>query len=178
MNIQNCEVEITQERQVAIEEMATEMFNCPVRRRGRSYEQVHAATLSGKILEYALEDQGGILNPKPFNVGDRDSYCWDVLFDGLRTEVKRMRFMNNSDTKFYSWYNQNNVKTFLKNTDIVEQFIVGDYLRVSDWKFKVEWMFKTKVNNNFKNYIKKSMYNEGQMYYAHRQDPNCEYYLN
>lgn len=173
---QKCEVYIDQNRLDAIETMTTEMFNCSRRRRGRTIEQIYQSAYSGKILEYALEDQGAVLNPKEFNPADRDSYCWDVLWNGLRTEVKRKKFID-SKVEFYSWYNPDHVKTFLKNSDYVEQFIAGDFKRVGTHKYRVEWMFSTLVNQDFQKYIKKSMYNEGQMYYNHRHDPNCNYLM-
>jgi hypothetical protein len=176
MTPKNCEVLINQDRLRAIEVMSTDMFNCPHRRRGRTYKEVYTNTYSGKILEYALEDQGGVLNPKEFNEKDRDSYCWDVTWNSLRTEVKRKKFIGSKVT-FYSWYSMDYVRTFLKNTDYVEQLIVGDYKLVGPHKYKVEWMFITPVLNNFKQYIQKSMYNEGQMIYNHRYDPNCKYLM-
>lgn len=160
-----------------INEMATEIYNCPVRSRGRSKDQVQNAVKAGVILEFALERQGAIKNPTQFDVKNRDSYVWDVIWNSLKTEVKRKRFLSNDNTKYYSWNKPEYVKTFLKNTDIVEQLIVGDYVELSDNKYKVEWMLVTRIGNNFKSYLKKSLYNSGQMYYNHNMDNNCQYLL-
>ena len=160
-----------------IETMATEMFECPVRRRNRSYEQVYASTKAGVILEFALVRQGAIKNPLAFDVKNRESYAYDVVWNGLKTEVKRKRFLSNDTTKYYSWNKPEYVRTFLNNTDIVEQLIVGDYKKIDDNQYHVEWMLMTLVENNFKQYIKKSVYNQGQMYYNHYHDRNCEYLL-
>jgi len=160
-----------------IETMASEIYNCPVRSRGRSYEQVYAATKAGVILEFALERQGAEKNPLEFDVKNRESYAYDVKWNNLRTEVKRKRFLSNDKTKYFSWNRPEYVKTFLRNTDIVEQLIVGDYEEVSNNKYSVSWMLMTSVTENFKNYVKKSMYNQGQLYYNHTMDRNCEYLL-
>ena len=160
-----------------INTMATEIHGCPVRNRGRTFEQVYASVKAGVILEFALERQGGRKNDLPFDVVNRESYSWDVIWNGLKTEVKRKSFLSNDRTKYYSWDDPSYVKTFLKNTDIVEQFIVGDYKQLDENTYSVEWMLMTEVGNNFKNYIKKSMYNAGQLYYNHKQDPNCKYLL-
>lgn len=160
-----------------IGEMATDMFNCQIRRRNRTYEQVYASTKAGKILEFALVRQGAQHNPLEFDVKNRESYAYDVVWNSLRTEVKRKRFLSNDTTKYYSWNKPEYVKTFLKNTDIVEQLIVGDYIELSDNLYKVEWMLVTRIGNNFKSYLKKSLYNSGQMYYNHNMDNNCQYLL-
>ena len=158
-----------------IETMAKEIHACKVRSRGRSYEQVYAATKAGVILEFALEVQGARKNPLPFDVVNRESYSWDVEWNGLKTEVKRKAFLNDDRTKYYSWDKPEYVKTFLRNLDIAQQLIVGDYKQIGENTYNVEWMLMTKAGEGFKKYIKKSLYNEGQMYYNHHIDPNCTY---
>ena len=160
-----------------IHTMAVEIHGCPVRSRGRAWEHVYRSTLAGVILEFALERQGATKNPLPFDVVNRESYAYDVVWNGKKTEVKRKRFLSNDKTQWYSWNDPSYVKTLLKNTDIVEQLIVGDFAEVDEDTFSVEWMLMTDVGNDFRNYIKKSMYNLGQMYYNHKQDPNCNYLM-
>lgn len=158
-----------------IDQMATEIHNCPVRNRGRTFEQVYKSTRAGVILEFALERQGASKNQLPFDSANRESYAYDVLWNGLKTEVKRKRFLNDDRTMYYSWDDPSYVKTFLRNTDLVDQLIVGDFKEVSENTYEVDWMLSSKIGKNFKQYIKKSMYNQGQMYYNHKQDPNCTY---
>jgi hypothetical protein len=165
----------------AIIEMANDIYKCPKRRRGRAAEVVFESCKAGKILEFALERQGAILNSKKFNLSDLDSYVWDVLWDKKKTEVKRKRFIESNGydqkTKYYSWKNPNHVKTFLSNTREVEQLIVGDYACVGKNLYYVKWMLITNVDENFCNYIRKSVYNQGQMIYNHKYDPNCNYLM-
>lgn len=160
-----------------IETMATEIHECPVRNRGRSFEQVYQSTKSGCILEFALERLGASKNNLPFDVANRESYAWDVLLDGKKTEVKRKRFLHNDSTKYFSWDNPSYVKTFLRNLDLVEQLVVGDYKEIDENRYSVEWMLKTDIDENFYQYVKKSMYNVGQMYYNHTYDPKCQYLM-
>lgn len=161
-----------------IQTMATEIHECPVRNRGRTFQQVYNATKAGVILEFALERQGASKNSLPFDVVNRESYAWDIIWNGKKTEVKRKPFLNNDSTKYYSWDNPSYVKTFLNNLDIVEQLIVGDYKEVDENTYDVQWMLVTDVDKNFRKYIKESMYNKGQMYYNHYLDKNCKYLRN
>lgn len=158
-----------------IEKMAREIHACPVRNRGRTYSVVERSVKNGSILEFALERQGAFKNNLPFDVTNRESYAWDVIWEGKKTEVKRKNFLSNDSTKYYSWDNPSYVQTFLNNLDIVEQLIVGDYKEIEKDTFVVEWMLMTDVGQDFKRYIKKSMYNKGQMYYNHLQDKSCKY---
>lgn len=157
--------------------MAEDIYNCPIRSRGRSATQILNAVKAGVILEFALERQGATKNPAPFDKANRDSYAWDVEWNGLKTEVKRKNFLTKDKTRYYSWSNPEYVQTFLRNIDIVEQLIVGDYVEVAKNTYTVEWMLMSRVGKNFKKYIKESMYNRGQLYYNHLQDPNCNYLM-
>ena len=163
---------MTDEEIESLKIQAQEISNCPVRSRGRSFERCFAASKAGAILEFALCHQGAIKNPKKFNVMDPDSYAWDVLWNEHRTEVKRKKFLSDDRTKWYSYTDPNHVKTFLKNLDLVDYFIVGDYKILGENLYEVHWMFITKVGKNFKNYMQESVYNKGQMYYNHTRDKN------
>ena len=168
---------LTQEELQFIENMAIDIHACPTRSRGRTYDEVYSSTKAGVILEFALERQGAKKNPRPWRPSDRESYAWDVIWNNKKTEVKRKRFLSDDRTMWYSWDKPEYVKTFLKNLDIVNQLIVGDYRMIEEDVYEVKWMLMTDVNRDFKNYIKKSMYNLGQMYYNHKQDPNCNYLM-
>ena len=162
-----------------IETMAKEIYQCPRRNQNRDYRRVYNSTKAGVILEFALERQGAIKNPKQFDHTDRDSYAWDVMWNGKRTEVKRKQFLRNNSSKYYTWNNSKHVDTFLKNAGYVQQLIVGDYEEIDGVNdtYNVKWMLATQVGKDFKKFIKKSMYNEGQMYYNHKYDKNCTYLL-
>lgn len=166
---------MTDEEIEYLSKQALEISQCPVRSRGRTYEECFSASRAGAILEFALVHQGATKNPKEFDPSDRDSYAWDVIWDNGQTEVKRKNFLSNDNTKWYSYDDPVYVKTFLKNLDIVEHFIVGDYKVLEPNVFAVEWMLVTKVGKYFKNYMQKSLYNSGQMYYNHYNDKNCQY---
>lgn len=168
---------MTDEEIEKIKKQAQEINRCPVRSRGRSYERCFAASLAGSILEIALVRQGGIKNPKAFNVNDPDSYAWDVTWQDGRAEIKRKKFLSDDRTKWYSYTDPNHVKTFLKNVHLVDYFIVGDYKILEENLYEVHWMLITKVGANFKNYMQESMYNRGQMYYNHTRDMNCVHLL-
>ena len=166
---------MTDEEIEYLSKQALEISQCPVRSRGRTYEECFSASRAGAILEFALVHQGATKNPKEFDPSDRDSYAWDVIWDAGQTEVKRKNFLSNDSTKWYSYNDPVYVKTFLKNLDIVDHFIVGDYKVLEPNVFAVEWMLITKVGKDFKNYMQKSLYNAGQMYYNHYNDRNCQY---
>ena len=156
-----------------LNKQAREISECPVRGRGRSFEQCFAASRAGSILEFALIHQGATKNPKAFNVNDPDSYAWDVIWQDGRAEIKRKKFLSDDRTKWYSYTDPNYVKTFLKNVHLVDYFIVGDYKILGENLYEVHWMLITKVGSNFKDYMQESMYNKGQMYYNHTRDMNC-----
>lgn len=170
--------ELNEKELAFIDEMSKEIFECSVRSRGRSLEQVASSVRNGVILEFALQRLGAQKNPAEFDVTDRDTYAWDVLWNGKKTEVKRKKFLHNDTTKYYSWDRPEYVKTFLNNLDLVEQLIVGDFIELENNYYRVEWMLETAVDKNFRKYINKSMYNQGQMYYNHFQDTSCNYLRN
>ena len=167
---------MTQDEIEYLSEQATNIYNCPRRGRGRPWEECLKMSARGAVLEFALVRQGGIKNPKDFDVRDPDSYAWDIVWDGSKTEVKRKEFIN-KDTKWYSFNNKHYTQTFLRNLDLIDTFIVGDFVQPEVNVFNVEWMFITRVNSNFNEYVAPSRYNNGQMVYFHKKDPNCEYLL-
>ena len=164
---------MTDEEIAYLQKQALDISNCPIRSRGRSYEECFASSHSGAILEFALCRQGATKNPKSFNEEDPDSYAWDVTWDGGQMEVKRKKFLSDDRTKWYSYNDIAYVKTFLNNLHLVDYFAVGDYKILDTNVYNVQWMFITKVGSNFKNYMQKSIYNKGQMYYNHTRDANC-----
>jgi len=179
MKLKNITFKMSDEELDFIETMAKDIHACPKRNRNRGYAQVYNSVKAGVILELALKRQGATKNPSKFDEKDRSTYAWDVMWNGKRTEVKRMKFLSKPDVRWYSWDKPENVSTFLKNIDYVEQLIVGDYETINnvDNTYSVSWMLITKVEKDFKKFIKKSMYNEGQMYYNHKSDKNCTYLI-
>jgi hypothetical protein len=143
-----------------IETMAQDMFNCPVRRRNRSYEEVYASTKKGLILEYALEKQGAIKNPAPFDKSNLYSYCWDVMLGAYKTEVKCTRDPNNCGEFKASWltFSYDTVKTFLKNLkrdpDCVDKIIFGYYNEIKENTYDVNWLLYVDAHY-FKSNIRK-----------------------
>lgn len=131
---------LTGDQNSYIKTMANEIYNCPVRSQGRSLELIELVTRKGVILEYALCEQGATKNNAPFDVTNRDSYSWDVMWDGLKTEVKNMRI-----TSEMSWvsFKYNSVKTFIKNVsiskDLVDIIIMGCYNEASDGVITASW---------------------------------------
>lgn len=117
--------------------MALKIYNKG--RDDRSYEEVHKNTRDGKILELALVRQGATLNPKEFDVTDIDSYGWDVLYMGLRTEVKRIKL---HELTKWAVFPHSQIKTFVKSAkqNIVDIFVVGDYTEEVDGTYSVEWL--------------------------------------
>lgn len=168
---------MTDEELEYLNKQAFEISQCPVRGYGRTQAECFQASKAGSVLEFALVHQGGIKNPKEFDVSDPDSYAWDILWDGGKTEIKRKKFLNNDNTKFYSTRNMRHIQTFLRNVDIVDQFAVGDYRVLDDNLYEVEWMCITSVGKDFLNYFKESLYNPGQMVYYHNRDPKCQYLM-
>lgn len=149
--------------------MAAQMYLCPKRRNGNSLDQKIYQAQAGIFLEHALEIQGAEANEKEFDVKDRDSYFWDVKWDGLYTEVKRCKM--HEDRSWFTFY-EIQVKTMLNNIDRLDLLIVGDYEIIEKNTCSVKWMLMTPVKT-FKRNVKRSMYNEGQMYYNHTGESNC-----
>jgi hypothetical protein len=129
-----------------IETMSREMYDCPTRRGGRSYQQVYDATLSGVILEYALVRQGAVKNNSQFDVKDRNTYNWDVLWHGLKTEVKctadPSKMPKERKTKWVTT-TLNNIQTFLNNIaydpDCVDIVIFGCYNKLANDVYECKW---------------------------------------
>lgn len=72
-----------------LETMATDIYKCPVRNNeGRSWDEVFEDTCTGVILEFAIQRQGGILNPAKFNHRKAGTHNWDVKWLDLVHEVK------------------------------------------------------------------------------------------
>jgi hypothetical protein len=155
--------------------MAAEMFLCPKRRNGQSLEQKIYQSQAGVFLEHALYLQGATLNEKEFDVRDRDSYCWDVMWDGFYTEVKRCKI-----TETRSWFSfpEKQVKTMLNNTDSLELLIVGDY----EWngtvnsECHVKWILLAPIKT-FKSKISRSKFNKNVLYYNHKLEPRSSFLL-
>lgn len=161
----------------SVHKQALEISQCSVKSKGRDYHSCFIATLNGSILEYALVHQGATKNPKNFDVTDPDSYAWDVMWDGGKTEVKRKRFLKDDRTQWYTANDPTYVKTFQKNIHLVDYFVVGDFKVLDFNDFDVQWMLITQVGDNFNRYMKESMYNQGQLVYYHTKDPKCQYLM-
>lgn len=72
-----------------LESMTTSIYSCPKRnKKGRSWDKVFSDTCSGVILEFAIQRQGGVLNPATFDHRKSSTHNWDVEWNGFRHEVK------------------------------------------------------------------------------------------
>ena len=146
-----------------VDKMSAEMYLCPRRNQGRTFDEVRDATMA-IVLEHALVLQGFKRNPKQFDKTDPDSYAWDVTREGLTFEVKRCRI--DKSRKWFSFY-ETQVKTFRKYRHLVNGVIVGDYKIVGDMVY-VTWMLAAPAKNFF-DHVYNSKHNEGEMYYNHHQ---------
>ena len=137
-----------------LRKQAYEISQCPVTKSWVVITKPALLQLSLALyLEFALVHQGAIKNPKEFNEADPDSYAWDVMWDGGKTEVKRRRFLTDTRTQWYSVNDPRYVKTFQKNIRLVDHFCVGDYKVLGKNDFDVQWMLITKVGNDFNRYM-------------------------
>lgn len=127
-------------------EMSRDIHACPRRnRQGRAYDTVLNNVRSGLILEFALELQGAIKNPKRFDYTDPDSYDWDVDWDGL-TEIKRMadcrQFPKNRRSHWIT-FAPYKVETYVRNITRepgkVDKIIFGVYNEIMPNTFDVDW---------------------------------------
>lgn len=171
----NISFEVTPELIEKRDIMAAQMFLCPKRRNGQSLQQKIVQTQSGIFLEHALELQGAELNPKEFNVKDRDSYCWDAKWDGLYAEVKRCKI---TDTRSWFSFSQQQVKTMLNNTDVLDLLIVGDYSwdGVVGSYCDVTWILIAPIDT-FKQNINRSQFNQNMLYYNHKAEPRSVFLM-
>lgn len=129
-----------------IEVMSKEIYECPVRKGNRNYQQVYDSTLSGVILEYALVRQGALKNSSEFDVKDRNTYNWDVLWHGLKTEVKCTADPSKSvEERKIKWVTTTipNVKTLLNNLaydpNCVDIVLFGCYNTLDDNVYECKW---------------------------------------
>lgn len=131
---------LNEERKEYIKQAAKSIHACPIKSRGRAYDEVYKSVKHGFILEYALVEQGAIKNDAEFDYTNRDSYCWDVLWDGKRTEVKCLRY-----DKKMSWvsFSIEYVKTFINTINydktLVDNIIFGHYDETSDGMITADW---------------------------------------
>ena len=132
--------EFTQELKEWQEELAQGTFGQPGNT--QTLEQKRENALSGVFLEHALVLQGAIKNPAKFDKTDRYSYCWDVDWYNLLSEVKRCR-----DAKKWFTFFPSQVNTMCKNLDIVQLLIVGDYRIMEDNMVSVDWLLMSNPQN-------------------------------
>ena len=171
---EDCNVFLCPGRYAEISLMSHEITNCPKRGRGRTFDRVFKNTGRGKIFEYALQDQGATLNPAKFNVKDPNTYAWDVLFKGQKTEIKSFNFIG-TDKRWWSWHDKYAPNAFLNNLDIIDTLLIGDYVQNTSCPhtYHVKWLLMTKIDTEWKpRYVRRSGHNPNKMYYHHKSDPN------
>jgi hypothetical protein len=171
---------LTEEHKSHIQIMAEEIHACPVRSRGRKFETIYKAVKNGAILEYALVAQGAVKNDATFDHTDPLTYCWDVFWDGKRTEVKCLYFDSSM-----SWvsFPLRNVQTFINTTqrskNLVDIIIFGCYDETSEGVISAKWRliapsdtFKDmlrKCNTKYKNSYD-SFTGELKYFYSHKTE--------
>ena len=174
-------------------EMAKEIHACPVRSKGRAYDTVLKAVRQGVILEFALENQGAIKNPKPFDKTDPDSYEWDVDWYGL-SEVKAVpdcRQFPEDMKSHWVTFPERQVKTYIKNITRnpgkVDKIIFGVYNEIKPNTFDVAWRLVA-PSDTFKSNIRKcnpkwkSSYDKAtgklKYFYSHKTEYESVYNYN
>ena len=98
------------------------MMNDPERGRYREEWKIIENETPGEIMEYALEQQGAIRNPKAdhFDSTDPDTFIWDCYWHGERMEIKfrdllqTLREARKEERFPYYAYFEEQVKTFRK----------------------------------------------------------------
>ena len=158
--------EFSQELKQWQEELAQGIFG----RDGQPIEQKRNQALSAVFLEHALVLQGAIKNPAQFDVSDRYSYCWDVLWHGFETEVKRCAM--DERTNWFTFYPEQ-VKTMCNSLHIVKLLIVGDYRILPDNMVSVKWLLMSNPQN-FKSNMRRCKIRSQEDIESGRQ----EYYYN
>lgn len=135
---------LSEEQKAHIKHVAETIYACPVKSRGRDYDTVYKSTRNGFILEYALVEQGAIKNDAEFDHTKVNSYCWDVLWDGKRAEVKCFYF---DDTMSWVSFPLKFVQTFInttkRNKNLVDIIIFGHYNETSDGVITAKWRLIT-----------------------------------
>lgn len=156
--------EFTQELKEWQEELAQGTFRQPGNT--QTLEQKRENAMSGVFLEHALVLQGAIKNPAKFDKTDRYSYCWDVDWHNLLSEVKRCHIED--ATKWFT-FPQRQVETMCKNLDIVQLLIVGDYKIIEDNMISVDWLLMSNPQNFRTNMkpCKIQKYDEIKYFYNH-----------
>lgn len=147
--------------------MAESIYNCPKRNyTHRRYDQVYSHTL-GKIIDIALAAKADLeLNPKEFDVTDRDSYCYDVYDpnNNIKFECKQWA------VNYYSFH-PSSIKTFLNNLDVLDYLVCGK-MSEEDEHFSVNFYMIANAKT-FNKYAVYSLNEEsrarGMKYYAHKR---------
>jgi hypothetical protein len=132
---------LSEEEAGYIETMAREIFECPSRNNGRAFETVLNHVRRGVILEFALARLGAIKNEQEFDVTNRDTYAWDVEWQGHKAEVKCLSEPF-QETKWVT-FALNMFKTFFNNMRndpfCVDIIIFGCYNESDDGTINVRW---------------------------------------
>lgn len=151
---ENITFSLTKDQNEYIQTMAKEIKACPVRSHGRAIDTIYNSVRKGVILEYALVAQGAIKNDATFDKTIPDSYCWDVIWDTHRTELKNVYF-----DKTMSWvsFNLKYVQTFInivkRNKKLVDIIMFGHYDESGD-AISVKWRLIA-PSDTFPNIIRK-----------------------
>lgn len=133
----------------------------------RSYEQIYKDTLQGVIREYAVAQfLDGYLNPKQFDISDRDSYGWDVgaIIHG---ETYRFEVKPTPDTGKYFSFSESIYRVLQNNimSGVVDAIITVAVTTEEDGTRTCRPRHLIPVNDFEKN-VHKSMYaNRGRAYY-------------
>jgi hypothetical protein len=160
-------LEKTEETENFIKKKTDDIFNNPVTRHGREYEEVYNSTKK-MLIEYALAkyDANFILNTKEHNKFDPDTYAYDLTHapSGITIEIKR--FGESDNFKWFS-YPKKALNTFLKNLDIIDVLICGKLKEnKANNSYEVKFMLVADAKS-FKKYMKTSVYKSEDIIYSH-----------
>lgn len=140
--------------------IANEIYHCPVRNESKRKFTTVLFSVEKMVIEHALaQSTGMILNPLEFDYRNRQSYAYDVIDPDNNATFECKRWAE----KWFS-FNQKDVNTFLKNTDIVDYFVSGKVLRTTEY-FTVFFHLVADAKS-FKQFIRPSQYNN-KLYYDH-----------
>jgi hypothetical protein len=137
-----------------------------------------AHAILGKSVEHALFLKGCTYNPLEHDPSNPESFAWDVMFNGEKTEVKRM-ILSKKDC-FLS-YDDSKYKTFKTHQSIVSGFI-GATTKYSKCKtfITVQVRLLTTPECLFNNSVKtkyQDVYGFNNFYFDHVHAPKDQYIM-
>lgn len=140
--------------------LAIDIYLSDMKRRGRNLPETIWSCAGGTYLERACEILGAEINPNRFDMGDPESFYWDVKFGDLKFEVKRSKKGN----EWFSFYGHR-VHTLRNYYHLLDYVLVGDWTQQGK-TVTVEWFLLAK-SKTFFDHVRESRFNEGQLYYNH-----------